>query len=289
MTAPRHRTGMRRAIVILPGAFTSGNLLFGIWSIVESARGNFTRAAFFVVLAGVMDILDGRIARMSRTGTQFGAEMDSLVDAISFGVAPALLVFFHTFHTGEWAWLLCFLYVLAAVIRLARFNVEQAGRAKSQFFGLPSPAAGMTVAMYYPFSQTQLFHDHLAGLWPWNLTLAVLMVVCSLLMVSHVPYPVWPRVGFSSARGIVGLIYTLGVLAAVLYIPSLFLFPYGLAYLGFGLGRAAWFGLQERMPPGEPLRDDEDEVGRPLEDHVTPPEALPFRLRRPRRRAGDAP
>ncbi|MEK6610774.1 MAG: CDP-diacylglycerol--serine O-phosphatidyltransferase, partial [Gemmatimonadota bacterium] len=180
MTAPR-RQAMRRAIVILPGAFTSGNLFFGIWSVIEASRGNFTHAAWFIVVAGCMDMLDGRIARMSRTGTAFGAELDSLVDAISFGVAPALLLYFHTFKGGDWSWLLCFLYILAAVLRLARFNVEQAGHAKSLFFGLPSPAAGMTLATYYPFSQTDFFHRYLAGLWPWNTAIALLVVMVSLL------------------------------------------------------------------------------------------------------------
>ncbi len=284
MTAPR-RTGMRRAIVILPGAFTSGNLFFGIWAIIEAARGNFVRAAYLVVLAGIMDVLDGRVARMSRTGTNFGAEMDSLVDAISFGVAPAMLVFFHTFRTGEWAWLLCFLYVLAAVLRLARFNVEQAGHAKSQFFGLPSPAAGMTVATFYPFVQTPLYQKYLAGAVPEPTFLAVLMVVSALLMVSHVPYPIWPRVGWRTWRGILGLAYSLGVVAAMIYVPAYFFFPYGILYLSFGLGRAVFYGFLERLPERDPLRDDDDEMTRPLDDQINP-RTIPFRLGRSHRRPG---
>jgi len=285
MTAPR-RTGMRRAIVILPGAFTSGNLLFGVWAIIEAARGNFSHAAYFVVFAGFMDMLDGRIARMSRTGSAFGAEMDSLVDAISFGVAPAMLVFFHTFSKGgEWAWLLCFLYVLSVVLRLARFNVEQAGHAKSQFFGLPSPAAGMLVATFWPFSQTPLYQQHLDGLVREPLFLAVLMVVASLLMVSHVPYPIWPRMGVRTWRGLLGIVYSLGILAAMLYVPAYFFFPYGLAYLGFGLGRAVFFGFLERLPERDPLRDEDDDYARPVEDG-TSSKALPLRLGRHRRRPG---
>jgi CDP-diacylglycerol--serine O-phosphatidyltransferase len=276
---------MRRAIVILPGAFTSGNLFFGLWAVIEAARGNYTRAAYFIVLAGIMDVLDGRVARMSRTGTSFGAEMDSLVDAISFGVAPALLVFFHTFRGSEWAWLLCFLYVLAAVLRLARFNVEQAGHAKSQFFGLPSPAAGMTLATFYPFSQTPFYQQYLAAPIPEPTFLAVLMVVSSLLMVSHVPYPIWPRVGWRSWQGILGLIYSLGVVAAMLYVPAYFFFPYGIAYLGFGLGRAVFFGFLDRLPERDPLRDEDDDAARPLDDE-TNPRTLPFRMGRPHRRPG---
>jgi CDP-diacylglycerol--serine O-phosphatidyltransferase len=272
---------MRRAIVILPGAFTSGNLFFGIWAIVEAARGDLTRAAWFIVAASIMDTLDGRIARMSRTGTAFGAEMDSLVDAISFGVAPALLLYFYQFKSGEWAWLLCFFYVLAAVLRLARFNIEQAGQAKSQFFGLPSPAAGVTVATFVPFVQTELFARYFAGLWAWPVALAVLMVMCALLMVSLVPYPIWPRLGLRSVRGLLGIGYTVGVLAGALLVPAEFFFLWGLAYIVFGVSRAALVGLQERLPERDPLHDEEDEAGgRPVEGIVR------FRLGRRRRRHG---
>jgi len=283
VNAPRQREGMRRAIVILPGAFTSGNLFFGIWAVVEASRGRYTQAAWFIVLAGVMDVLDGRIARMSRTGTQFGAEMDSLVDAVSFGVAPALLVYFHTFANGEWAWLLCFFYILAVVLRLARFNVEQAGHAKSKFFGLPSPAAGMTLATFYPFSQTAFAQQTLTGFWPASLSLAVLMVLCSLLMVSHVPYAVWPRMGVRSARGLAGIAFTLAVLAGAFYVPELFFFPLGVGYIAYGLGRAVILGMLERMPDRDPLRDEEDDPTRPVEDLVTTPRLLPFRIGRKRR------
>ena len=286
MTAPTGRRGVRRAIVVIPGAFTSGNLFFGIWAIVEAARGDFLRASWFIVVAAIMDTLDGRVARMSRTGTPFGAEMDSLVDAISFGVAPAMLVFFHTFRGGEWAWLLCFLYVLAAVLRLARFNVEQAGHAKSQFFGLPSPAAGVTLATYYPFTQTAFFQNNLAGLWAWNTALAVLMVALALLMVSHVPYPVWPRMGLRSFKGLVGVVYSIGVVAGGLLVPALFFFPWGLGYMGYGIGRAVYFGFLERLPDRDPLRDEDDENGRPLQGEVAP---RLLRFRKGRRRTGGTP
>ena len=285
MTTPDRQRGMRRAIIILPGAFTSGNLFFGIWSIIEAARGNLERAAWFIVGAAIMDVLDGRIARMSRTGTAFGAEMDSLVDAISFGVAPAMLVYFMQFKSGEWAWLLCFLYILAAVLRLARFNVEQAGRAKTQFFGLPSPAAGMTVATFVPFSHTPFFAKTLAGLWPWPVALAVLMVMCALLMVSLVPYPVWPRMGLKSVRGLVAVGFTAGFVIAALYVPQYFFFPFGLAYIAFGLARGAAVGFLERLPERDPLRDEEETTGRPVEDFIGP-NVVRFRLGRRRRRHG---
>lgn len=285
MTAPR-RQAMRRAIVILPGAFTSGNLFFGIWSVIEASRGNFTHAAWFIVVAGCMDMLDGRIARMSRTGTAFGAELDSLVDAISFGVAPALLLYFHTFKGGDWSWLLCFLYILAAVLRLARFNVEQAGHAKSQFFGLPSPAAGMTLATYYPFSQTDFFHRYLAGLWPWNTAIALLVVMVSLLMMSHVPYPAVPKMNFRTWRGLLGIGWVLLVIVAALYFPAYFFFPFGIAFIGYGLVRAAGVGFLDRLPERDPLADEEENGARPVDDEVTPKSLLPFRLGKRRRPGG---
>jgi len=195
MKAPTGR--MRGAIVILPGAFTSGNLFFGIWSIVDASRGNFTRAAWFIVVAAVMDTLDGRIARMSRTGTAFGAELDSLVDVISFGVAPAMLAYFHTFKGGEWAWLLCFLYILAAALRLARFNVESDEHDEHMTFaGLPTPAAAAVVASFAILSYTLrnevsvVTHENYAtyDLWMQQL-LPMFAVVIALLMVSRIPYP----------------------------------------------------------------------------------------------------
>lgn len=288
MTSPRHRTGMRRAIVILPGAFTSGNLFFGMWSIVEATRGHFTQAAWLIVASGFMDAIDGSAARMTRTGTAFGAELDSLVDAVSFGVAPALLVYFHTFQKGEWAWLLSFLFVLAVVLRLARFNVEQAGHAKSQFFGLPSPGAGIAVAVSYPFSQTPFFREHLAGMWPASFGLAVLMVLCSLLMVSHVPYPVWPKPGIRSTKGVLSLVATVGVLAGIIYIPALFVFPFMAAYILFGVVRATMLGFLERRPEREPLSDDaEDDGARPVEDEPSVKKLLPFQIKRRRHTGGN--
>ncbi|MFI5280920.1 MAG: CDP-diacylglycerol--serine O-phosphatidyltransferase [Gemmatimonadales bacterium] len=287
MNAPRNRTGMRRAIVILPGAFTTGNLFFGIFAIVEATRGNYAHASWFILAGGVLDGLDGSAARMTRTGTAFGAELDSLVDAVTFGVAPALLVYFHTFRTGEWAWLLSFLFILAVVLRLARFNVEQAGHAKSQFFGLPSPGAGILIASYYPFSQTPFFAAHLASILGTPLALAVMMVGCSLLMVSHVPYPTAPRPGIKSAKGLLTMAAILVTAALVLYVPAYFVFPALAVYVVAGVLRAVLLGLLERRPEREPLTDEleeEDDAGRPVDDELMP-RLLPFRVRR-RRRGG---
>ena len=126
----------------MPSAFTLGNLFFGFWSIVSAFNGNFRWAGWFIVFAGILDMLDGRVARLSNTGTRFGAELDSLVDVISFGVAPALLIYFLDFASaGRFSWILCYIYVTAVALRLARFNVLSAGKPSTGWVtGLPSPS-----------------------------------------------------------------------------------------------------------------------------------------------------
>src|SRR4051812_43827698 len=149
----------RRALVFLPNGFTLFNLFCGIHSIVLSSRLNFGEAAKWIVIGGIADVLDGRVARATGTGSRFGEELDSLVDAISFGFAPALIMFLGMPNVGRWEWLLVFIFTSCAVMRLARFNVEQAGRKKTHFHGLPSPAAGLTLATYYWFKETPLYHQ----------------------------------------------------------------------------------------------------------------------------------
>ena len=137
MSAVMRGRPVRRAVVVLPNGFTLANLFFGIYAIVAASRGDFGRAGVYVVLGGVCDALDGRVARITGSGSRFGEELDSLVDAISFGLAPAMIVYFAVLNQQGWDWIFCFLFTMCAVIRLARFNVEQAGRAKTHFHGLP--------------------------------------------------------------------------------------------------------------------------------------------------------
>ncbi|MGH7701473.1 MAG: CDP-diacylglycerol--serine O-phosphatidyltransferase [Gemmatimonadales bacterium] len=243
-----HPPNIRRVVVVIPSAFTLGNLFFGIWAIVSAYNRNFLWAGWFVVFAGVLDMLDGRVARLSNTGSRFGAELDSLVDVISFGVAPALILYFLEFAwAGKFAWLLCYFYVVAVAVRLARYNVQHDERPTPGWFtGMPSPSAGMTLAVYYPFSQTNWYQASLAYLNLQKEGLAVLMVVLSLLIVSTVKYPRFPPIGFRSVKGIFGLTIHLAILLGGLLAPRQFLFPLGLAYMGFGVARTTILGLLER-------------------------------------------
>jgi len=205
------------------------------------------------VFAGILDMLDGRVARLSNTGTRFGAELDSLVDVISFGVAPALLIYFLDFsNAGRFAWILCYIYVTAVALRLARFNVLSAGKPSTGWFtGLPSPAAGSTLAVYYPFSQTEWYRASLAYLDLQHQGLVVLMLLLALLMVSNVKYPKFPGIGVRSARGLFGLGVYLAILLGGILAPEYFLFPLGLFYVSYGIVRATILGLMERETAAE--------------------------------------
>src|SRR5690606_34118870 len=161
------RRHLQRGIIVLPSAFTLGNLFLGFCAMISASRGQFETAAWLIVIAAAVDMLDGRIARFTSTGSEFGEQIDSLVDAISFGVAPAIIAYFLFLQEGAWTWAIAYIYIASAVVRLARFNVEQAGQAKANFHGLPSPTAGMTIATFYPFSQTDFFQAYLSHL-PWN-------------------------------------------------------------------------------------------------------------------------
>jgi CDP-diacylglycerol--serine O-phosphatidyltransferase len=252
------RPSMRQVVVVLPSAFTLGNLFFGFWAIVSAFNGNFRWAGWFIVFAGILDMLDGRVARLSGTGTRFGAELDSLVDVISFGVAPALLIYFLDFATaGRFAWILCYIYVTAVALRLARYNVLSAGKPSTGWFtGMPSPSAGMMLAVYYPFSQTEWYRASLAYLDLQHQGLVVLMLLLALLMVSNVKYPKLPSIGLRSAKGLSGLAVHLTILIGGIFAPEYFLFPLGLFYLVFGIARTMVLGLMERpeqADEGEPM------------------------------------
>jgi len=250
------RPELRRTVVMLPNGFTLANLFFGVFAIVAASRGQFEDAGKFVVFGGVADALDGRIARATRTGSRFGSELDSLVDAISFGLAPALIMFFAVLNREGWDWLLCFWFTACAVIRLARFNVEQAGRAKSHFHGLPSPAAGLTLATYYWFSQTPLYNQTMIGDLPWHVMLRYIMLGLSFLMISNVSYAAVPIIGYRSLREILGSLVVAGTIVGVLFLPKEFFFPALMGYVLYGVGRTVFLGLVHRRP-GAAEDDDE--------------------------------
>lgn len=257
MRRPR-REALQRGVIILPSAFTLGNLFFGLYAMVAATRGDFIWAAWYLAFAGVLDILDGSVARFTRTGSAFGAELDSLVDAISFGVAPAFIMYELFFSDTQWSWILSFVYVTAVVVRLARFNVEHGGESKRYFHGLPSPAAGMILASYYPFSQTPFYATYLSDL-AWQQIAGITMVLLSVLLVSHVPYAKVPRIGLRTPRGIANTVLVLGALFLALYVPRYYFFTAFFFYIAWGLVKSVLLGFLDRLPGGDPLLEEDDD------------------------------
>jgi CDP-diacylglycerol--serine O-phosphatidyltransferase len=282
------RPQFRRAAVFLPSGFTLANLMFGVLAIVTAAGGDPARAGVYTVLGGVCDMFDGRIARATGTGSRLGEELDSLVDAISFGLAPALIMYFAVLNASPWNWFFVFWFAACAVLRLARFNVQQAGTAKTHFIGLPSPAAGGTLAVYYWFSQTPLYNQtNLANL-PWQEMLRFLMVALGFLMISNVAYPAVPTVNFRSAKGILSLVLVIAILAGLILLPREFFFPVAMLYVVFGILASFFVGLVERIPTGAGAVYEEDEEDEDLYESaplaVPHEEAVAGRRRRKRRR-----
>lgn len=250
----------RPSLVMLPNGFTLANLFFGIFAIVAASRGQHTQAGWYIVIGGFCDALDGRIARATNTGSEFGEELDSLVDAISFGLAPALMMYFAVLRHAGWDWILVFWFAACAVMRLARFNVEQAGKSKEYFKGLPSPAAGGTLATYYWFSQTPLYNETFIGAWPWETILRFLMVVLSFLMISNVPFPAWPRFTFKTLHGTLGIIVFAAAVYGLFFLPKQFFFPVGILYVTTGVVLAIVRGIFDLpLPFADTAAEDEEE------------------------------
>jgi CDP-diacylglycerol--serine O-phosphatidyltransferase len=173
---------IRRGFYLIPSLFTVANIFCGFLSIVASSRGEFERSAILILIAIFADVLDGRIARLTGTASQFGEEFDSLADVVSFGVAPSLLAF----QWGLWevpriGMAVSFLLLVAGAIRLARFSAKHSDSV--DFVGLPIPAAAGSVAMVVLLSPTPVTH-------PAFIPVVVAFVLgLSLLMVSNLPYP----------------------------------------------------------------------------------------------------
>ncbi|NYS61829.1 CDP-diacylglycerol--serine O-phosphatidyltransferase [Vreelandella salicampi] len=174
----------RKGIYLLPNLFTTSALFSGFFAVVAGINGDFTAAAVAIFIAMVLDGLDGRVARMTNTQSAFGAEYDSLADMISFGMAPALVAFTWILQDiGKTGWVVAFLYVACAALRLARFNVQIGSVDKKWFIGLPSPSAAALVA-----ASVWTFHSFDADAFGFKLLMLVVVAATGVLMVSNIRY-----------------------------------------------------------------------------------------------------
>ncbi len=233
----------RRAVYLLPNLITTAALMLGFWSIVQAIQGNWDLAALGIVLAGVADSLDGRVARATNSTSAFGVEYDSLSDVISFGLAPALLIYTWALEPlGPRGWVIASLFAVCAALRLARFNVQKHEEEKVHFQGVASTFAGGMVAVIVWFVGWLGIEPPFSRVVGFSVTAA--FVGLALLMVSSVPYPSWrslPVSGKAAFPTLVGLV--LGIVTLLIYRQPAF-FAIGCIYLASG--PVYWVMLKRR-------------------------------------------
>lgn len=242
----------RRGIYLLPNLLTTGTLFGAFYAIVSAMGGNFQHAAIGILGAMVADSLDGRIARMTNTSSDFGKEYDSLCDMAAFGIATSIVVYAFSLHyLSDYKWLygklggvLAFTYATCAALRLARFNVLAAiAGSNKDFFGLPSPAAA-AVVVFFVWSADQSGFEGQEVLWPASL----LTLGSALLMVSSIRYNSFKKINLSGPVRFVTFAAVIGVLALITIDPPRILF---LIFLAYALSGPIMALLQRRKPrPG---------------------------------------
>jgi CDP-diacylglycerol--serine O-phosphatidyltransferase len=231
LTPLRRRTDakekrVRRGAYLLPSMFTMANMFCGYACVVYAMRGEFGTAAPFIGFAFLLDGLDGRIARMTGGESAFGVEFDSLADVISFGVAPAVLSFSWGLQPlGRIGWAAGFLFVAAAAVRLARFNIQSGSQDKRYFVGMPSPAAAAVPAatvFAYPYGFTYYAHA---------LPVLAMVIVPALLMVSTIRFRSFKTLDLQSRRSYTVLLLFAVCLALLAAYPQGFLVALAYGYL----------------------------------------------------------
>ncbi len=244
---------MRKGIYLLPNLITMSSMFAGFYSIVASFNSDYERAAWAILVASIFDVLDGWVARMTHTATRFGIEIDSLSDAISFGVAPGVLVYSWSLQSfGKIGWLAAFFLVACAALRLARFNVQMGSEEKKHFTGLPSPAAALMIATTVLAYQevidmlNAMQFAWLADMISLDYWVLALTFIVAGLMVSNITYHSVKEANLKERRPfglLVGIVALLGVVA---YHPALVLFLISLAYVVLGIGEALFKLLKSR-------------------------------------------
>ncbi len=221
--------------VVLPSIFTIANMAFGFFAILSASESNYVVAAWFIMLSYVMDMLDGRVARLVHGESSFGVEIDSLSDWISFGIAPAYLIYkFALKDYGFWGYPVAFLYVLCGALRLARYNVKShfGGSSKDYFQGLPIPgAAGILVSFVLAYSMLEgeggtrnirLVMEQMPFVYA---AIPFIMIALALLMVSSAPYAAF-KGGMLKPNSIKGILVITAILSMIVAYPqdALFMF-----------------------------------------------------------------
>ncbi|HEY8272631.1 MAG TPA: CDP-diacylglycerol--serine O-phosphatidyltransferase [Pseudobdellovibrionaceae bacterium] len=259
-------------IYVLPNLMTTGNLFCGFFAIIQALKSNFLYGAYAIVAAAVFDLLDGRLARLTRSTSKFGAEYDSLCDLVSFGVAPGIMLYQWALNPfGRLGWVACFLFVTCGALRLARFNVQANIVEKNYFQGLPIPmAAGIVASSILAFQDLEL---EASG----NIGLLVMTALLAFVMVSNFRYRSFKDLDLKERMPFHYLLLGVGVLVVVALYPEVMLFVlfFGYAVLGavfgvFKLGKNVRKIRPSVYLPAQVNEDDlveeDEETGSPKHD-----------------------
>lgn len=233
-----------RGIYLLPNAFTTAAIFCGFYAIVMAMSLKFDHASIAIFAAMVLDGIDGRVARLTNTQSEFGAQYDSLSDMVSFGVAPALVVYSWSLRgLGKLGWLAAFVYCAGAALRLARFNTNIEVVDKRYFQGLPSPAAAALVAGFIWLMDDLGFKGEDLRWASWAMTL-----YAGLTMVSNVPFYSFKQVNFRKSVPFITVFVIVLIFVAVSSAPPQVLFGFFVAYGLSGYGVFLW-----RLMKGRPV------------------------------------
>jgi len=227
------RMRFNKGIYVLPNIFTTANLFCGFYAIIAAMKQEFQIAAIFIVFSLILDVLDGRIARITKTTSKFGSEYDSLVDLVAFGMAPAILLYnWSLLAYGRIGWLIAFLFVACGALRLARFNV-QIGLIESKVFnGLPIPGAASVVATMI------LFYYYLGGEGDFkNPVILFLVTALSLLMVSSIKYYSFKDMNVLARKPFTSFVLIVLIMIIIVAEPQMMLFAFA---LGYSISGPAW-------------------------------------------------
>ncbi|SLM32960.1 CDP-diacylglycerol--serine O-phosphatidyltransferase [Desulfamplus magnetovallimortis] len=225
------RENFKKSIYVLPNLFTSMNIFCGFYAVLSAVDGRFTDAAVAIIIGAVFDLLDGKIARATNTSSQFGVEYDSLADLITFGLAPALVMYLWALKPlGRLGWLAGFLFMACGALRLARFNTAAASGSSSSYFqGLPIPAAaGMNVSVVLFFSRINI--DPASS----KVFILLMLYLLSFLMVSSIKYYSFKKTGLFKSMKFNKLVAIVLMLVLIAYEPGVALFVGMLIYVCSG-------------------------------------------------------
>lgn len=225
---------MKRGIYLLPNILTTFGLFSGFFAIILATKGQYAESAIAIFIAMLWDGLDGRVARLTNTQSEFGEQYDSMADMVSFGVAPALLMYFYLFEgLGKIGWIGAFVYVAAGSLRLARFNTQIGVQDKRYFQGLPSPAAAALIAGLVWAKEMMgpsVYDDQFLIIGSW-----IILVSAGILMVSNIRYYSFKEINFKGRSSFKLLLLATLIMIVVLSWPSAILFIFFFVYTLSGL------------------------------------------------------